>query len=505
MVLGCAAPLAAAAICAEADAITRNLAAPARTVDIRKDCGAKGDGVSNDTTAFQKAAARLQAAGGGRLVIPRGVYVVGEQGHEAGRYPYYQAKPVFRLDGVAGLRIEGQQGAVIRLAGGLHYGSFDRDTGEPYDPKAANTYKDGLFVDARYAAYPGNLIEVRGSTNVVIRDLELDGSSGRLVLGGLYGDTGRQLPASGLSLYNNARVLVERVHTHDHGLDGIIIGCGGLKAADAPTPHVLVGVVSEYNARQGLSWVGGKGLTAVGCRFNHTGKRAFQSAPGAGVDIEAEDSVCRDGVFRQCEFVNNAGCGVVADSGDGGYTRFENCTFWGTTGWALWNHKPGMVFEACRFYGSIVHAYGSTNAPALATRYTRCRFEDKPHPEFGVARFGLLVAHDGNADGVRFEQCEFVAHEVKSVWLAGSALLDGCSLTHANAQVANGDFQALFRGCELRNCRLSEAFPGGCTNRYYVLAQNVRVGVNVTVQGPLVRWENWSSGPTGLLSRVPAP
>ncbi len=498
-------PLLAAEKCAEADAIKRSLAKPATTIDLRKDCGAKGDGLGNDTAAFQKAAALLQAARGGRLVIPKGVYVVGEQVHEAGGYPYYKQKTIFQLDGVTGLIIEGKKGAVIRLANGLRYGSFDKETGEPFDPKAANAFKDGLFADARYATYPGNLFTINNSTNVVIRDLELDGNSRQLIVGGMYGDTGRQLPASGLCLYGNTGVLVERVNTHDQGLDGIMIGCAGLKATDAPNPHLLVDVVSEYNARQGLSWVGGRGLTAVACRFNHTGRRAFQSAPGAGVDIEAEDSVCRDGVFRRCEFVNNAGCGLVADSGDGGYTRFEDCTFWGTTGWATWNRKPGMVFEGCRFYGSIVHAYGSTNAPSLATRYTRCRFEDKPHPEFGVSRMGLLVTHDGNADNVRFERCELVAHAVKSVWLAGAAILDGCTFTHENAGAENHDFQALFRGCELRNCRFIDAFPAGCTNRYYVLAQNVKVGTNVVVQGPVVRWENWSAGPTGVVSRVGLP
>jgi hypothetical protein len=70
-----------------------------------------------------------------------------------------------------------------------------------------------------------------------------------------------------------------------------------MKATEAPAPHVLINITSEYNARQGLSWVGGKGLTVTNSKFNHTGRATFMSAPGAGVDIEAEESVCRDGMF----------------------------------------------------------------------------------------------------------------------------------------------------------------------------------------------------------------
>ena len=35
----------------------------------------------------------------------------------------------------------------------------------------------------------------------------------------------------------------------------------------------------------------------------------------------------------------------------------------GTTAWAMWNEKPGMIFEDCTFHGSIVHAYGSLDTP----------------------------------------------------------------------------------------------------------------------------------------------
>src|SRR5262245_54227725 len=47
-----------------------------------RDLGARGDGKTNDTSAFQKAADMLTSATGGVLVIPPGTYIVGRQKHE---------------------------------------------------------------------------------------------------------------------------------------------------------------------------------------------------------------------------------------------------------------------------------------------------------------------------------------------------------------------------------------------------------------------------------------
>jgi hypothetical protein len=483
----------------EAEMMLRGAAVSGPTLDIKKDCGAKGDGVSNDTEAFRSAAERFQKAGGGKLVLPGGVYIVGDQYHEQGQYPYYKHKSVFQLASVDGVIIEGRPGAVIRMRTGMRFGSFDKDTGEPYDPKGAGAFKNGLFVDQRYAVFPGDLISISDSRNVVLRDIELDGNSAQLVLGGMYGDTGRQLPASGLRLDGNSNVLVENIFTHHHGLDGLSIGYVRMKESDQPAPHALRNVTSEFNARQGLSWVGGRGLRAIDCKFNHTGRGAFGSAPGAGLDIEAEDSVCRDGTFIRCEFLNNAGCGVVAGSGDGGYTTFKDCTLWGTTAWALWNTKPGMKFESCKLYGSIVHAYASSNSPGLATQYTHCHFEDKEHPQYGVYRQGTVVTHDGNAANVRFEHCEIVANEVKGVWLVGGAILRDCRITHRNTHVADHDFQSLFRGGDIEDTCFLDEFPEHFTNQYYIVAEGVTVGTNVLVQGPCVRWKHWNLGKTGIL------
>jgi len=494
LALTCLSP--AGGVCAEGD---RAAASPYPRVDVRTDCGAAGDGVTNDTEAFQKAAARIQEAGGGTLVIPPGTYVVGRQNHVPGEYPYYRAEPIFRVKELKFLRIEGNQ-AKLRTASGLRFGSFDKDTGARYDPPAMP------FVDGKYAAYVGHMLDISESRYVTIQDVELDGNLGELVIGGPYGDTGRQLPACGIFLHNNRDVRLERIHSHHHALDGIMIGWYGLKESDPAAPHTLEDCVFEYNGRQGLSWIGGRGLTARRCKFNFTGRalnggRPFASAPGAGLDIEAEDSICRDGYFEDCEFVNNVGCGMVADSGDGGYAKFVRCLFRGVTSWSAWSAKPGLAFEDCTFHGSIVHAFGSDD-PALATRWTRCTFEDRPW-EDGRRPYGNFLAElNGNLKNVTFEACVFTADQRRSIWCSGPGFrMVDCIITHKYADVPNGDYQAVLRGGEMIGCRFKEEFPESVEARWPILVDGSRVGRGnpTVVDGPHVRWGG-SQGPVGAIT-----
>jgi hypothetical protein len=470
-------------------------------IDLQTDCGAVGNGEANDTLAFQKASSILQKAGGGTLIIPKGVYIVGRQNHTDGKYPYYQAEPIFKVEKLKFLRIEGNS-AVLRVAPGLHFGSFDKDNGKPYEsPKMP-------FVDNRYAAYVGNIIQISHSRNIYIHDLELDGNVGSLIIGGQYGDTGRQLPACGLFIYNCSDVRIERIHSHHNALDGIMIGWYHIKEDDPPTPHTLVDCIFEYNGRQGLSWIGGRGIRAYRCKFNLTGRalnngKPFVSAPGAGLDIEAEDSICRDGYFEECEFINNAGCGMVADSGDGGYSRFVRCVFWGISSWSAWSAKPGLLFEDCRFYGSIVHAYGSEN-PILATKWIRCVFEDRNFKN-GEKPYGKFLAElNGNLKNVTFDSCHFTANQRRSIWCSGEGFkMINCIFTHKFDGVPDGDYQAILRGGEIINCHFIEELPRDIESRWSIIVDGSRVSGDkpTIVDGPCVRWGS-SRGRIGEINPV---
>lgn len=462
----------------------------AKTFDVR-DFGAKGDGTTNDSAAFRAAAQALTEAGGGVLNIPKGVYIVGGQTHEDGKYPYYRAERVVDLKGLEGVIIDGH-GATLRLAPGLHYGSFDKTTGERIDPAMP-------FYDVDCHVLVGSMFYLLKCRNVIIRDLELDGNNGAMVLGGQWGDLGRQLEAYGLRLYGNTNVLVENIYTHHHGLDGIIAGWTGLKETDPSTPHLLRNIRSEYNGRQGLSWVGGRGMTVVNSQFNHTGRGGVASAPTSGLDIEAEDSVCRDGLFVHCEFINNGGCGVVADSGDGGYTRFVDCTLWGTTMFSAWTRKPGIRYEHCALFGSVVHGFGSPE-PEKATQYRNCLFEDREYPGAGVYRSAAVI-ECGGGDNILYENCTIRAKGTRTVWMDGAdtrEIFRGCTIING-FDTADHEFVSLLRGCRIENTRFLEIYPDAHAKAYYVATGSVDVGPGVTVSGPRVKWANWSWGVTGVI------
>jgi Endopolygalacturonase len=109
-------------------------------IDVKEDCGAKGDGITNDTDAFYKASQLIQQKGGGTLIIPEGTYIVGKQFQEAGQPRYYITAPIFEVKSVNGLLIEGNN-AILKMADGLRYGSFDNKTGEPYHPPKMPFYE----------------------------------------------------------------------------------------------------------------------------------------------------------------------------------------------------------------------------------------------------------------------------------------------------------------------------------------------------------------------------
>ena len=74
------------------------------SVNVQTDVGAKGDGLTNDTLAFQRAAARIQAAGCGELIIPPATYIVGDQIEKTNPNapgPYYQHQPIFEVENLS--------------------------------------------------------------------------------------------------------------------------------------------------------------------------------------------------------------------------------------------------------------------------------------------------------------------------------------------------------------------------------------------------------------------
>jgi len=411
--------------------------------------GAKGDGKTNDHDAFEKAAAFFNTRkGAGKLIISKGSYIVGKQLFTGGKNgkPAYDGADVFYISGVSNFAIEGQQGAKIKYTAGLKYGAFNPETGKPHE-------QSGYFVNWAYAAKIGHCIFIDKSEGVTISSIELDGTNQSVVLGGTYGDVGRQLPHYGIFIQNSRSIKVEKVNLHHFALDGI---CVANVATNQKDDIQFSDSRFEYNSRQGFSWIGGNDLKVTNCKFNHTGQGKFNSPPGAGVDIEAEYGPIRNGIFENCEFANNKGCALVADSGDSGNCSFKNCTFWGVENWSIWITKPAYTFTGCKIYGSIVHGYDSPNDKD-ATKYINCHFEDKPYK--GIEPYGGFLIESNNMRRVAFTNCTLVANKKKLFWIFAPTSykpeekyqLTNCTVICKTSYGPN-DFAAILRGVRYKNC-----------------------------------------------------
>jgi hypothetical protein len=438
--------------------------------------GAKGDGVANDSAAFKALADAVNANGGGTVRFRRTTYLVGAQQRSIGRGGWaYTPADLLDFRGCSKpLIIEGN-GATIRCAPGLRYGTFDRLRGTP-------TKHNQPYYEQHELATPyRQMILVADCTGpVVVSDLELDGNLPNLRIGGPFGDTGWQIPAFGLSLTNNrGSERVSSVYTHHHGLDGLYID--GLDRWVSPRPERLISNVrSEYNGRQGCSIVGGRGYAFRGCRFDHTGRSAVTSAPAAGVDIEAEGGKqIRDLSFTDCRFADNAGCGMVADVGDSEGATFTGCTFIGTTSWSAWPAKPRFRFHSCTFVGSAVNAYPHKD-PQLAAQFHECRFRDDPRlsPTGKVALNGKKehpIVDLGTSDNVLFSRCSFI-------------------LTHGG--LLPWSWRATYSNCTMQQRSPSVAFPKGKYLGYNRIDGRVDL-YNSKVLGTVV--VNGTPTPKGLL------
>jgi hypothetical protein len=381
-----------------------------------EDFGARGDNKTNDTAAFSALSNYANEQGGATIELAKGrTYIVGQQVRNAGRY-FISPLPILRFEKLRHpLRIVGN-GARLLAEPGLMFGVFDERSLQPLQLKQPNFRAQGIA-----APYDAMIWASECMAPIEIENLELDGNIGRMIIGGGYGDTGHQLPGSGIVLVDNRSAeIITEIYTHHHPLDGIIVN-GSEERLDRGR---FSRVRARHNGRQGVSLVGGKACDFLDCEFSHTGRSAVFSAPGAGVDIEAEGKRIRDITFQHCQFVANAGPGLLADQGDSEGIICTNCILVGTTSWSAWPNKPRIRFFQCGFVGAIANPFASAN-PSLATQFHRCEFRDDPSLAPGGAVFfndeagsGPIVDMGGSGGkNVLFSRCVFqLTHRGRLPW-----------------------------------------------------------------------------------------
>lgn len=424
--------------------------------------GAKGDGKSNDSAALAALAAAVNAAGGGTVRFRRAIYLVGGQ-TAAGRddaFYAFEPVPLLAFEGCsAPLVIEGN-GARLKCAPGLRYGVFDPAGGPRNHPMP--------YIGPGLASPYGYMLRAQDCTGPIeIADLELDGSLPDLVIGGQYGDTGWQIPASGLALVNNRGAeTVRNLYIHHHAQDGVCIDGIDGELSQRPQRRIA-NLRSEHNGRQGCSVVGGRGYVFESCRFSHTGRAGLASMPGAGVDIEAEGGkVNRDLSFIDCTFSDNVGCGMVADTGDSEGARFLRCSFIGTTSWSVWPAKPHFRFDRCTFAGAMAQVHGDDD-PDRAAQFFDCTLTDDPALSptgrlYGGTNTDRPLADLSAARNMLFSRCTFLArHDAVLPW----------------------SVEAIYADCRMEQRSSTYAFPRGT-----YLGKSVIDG-QVNISGSMIRGE----------------
>lgn len=359
-----------------------------------KDYGAVGDGVANDTNAFIAASAALNAAGGGTLYIPAGTYQVFSQtanpAPSSGSPYWVSAGNIIDLSNCNGVRIV-FDGANLIAASGLKYGSFNPLTGEVYNPTLP-------FTNAAYAAYPGDFIDLTSCTNVEIVNAKLNGNNTTYTLGGQWGDTGRQLPQTGIKCTNSSNVAIINADVSYCGLDGIY-------ATGTANQRINVSIdnaKSAYNGRQGISWTGGNGLTITNSAFTYTGAGGVASSPSAGIDIEDNGQGCYDGLFDNCEFFGNVGAEILTQ-GTSDRIKFNRCVIGASAATrGVWPASAGVLFTDCSIYGDITNT--------LNTQFRNCYITNKSYR--GVAQRARFI--DLTTSYATFNNCVIDSYDSSS-------------------------------------------------------------------------------------------
>jgi hypothetical protein len=366
-----------------------------------KDFGATGNGITNDSEAFSKAAKFFNARGGnGKLTIPSGTYLVGKQIRKAG---IFKGRHLLALKECNNLKIEAAANSKIVYKKAMRFGTFLPFSNKRY------TSKDKIVRKKEYLSTVGNCIYLIKCSNIQIDGLELDGSANDAIKGGRYGDKGIQAPYSGIGILDGTNISIKNSSITDFGLDGIYIST--TKGNFSQNNISIINTDCTYNGRQGLSIVGGSGIKVDNCKFSYTGKGKFRSNPMAGLDIEPNaGSRARNITIKNSEMIDNVGVGFISMNGDARNVKLKNCLIIGRKNWSSWVQKPDFTFTDCKFYGSIVHGYPAKNNMDR-TRYFNCYFSDTT-----FKTRGRYLAEISSGYNQIFDNCVFSAKSKKVIY-----------------------------------------------------------------------------------------
>jgi polygalacturonase len=330
-----------------------------RRIDVRGS-GARGDGMNDDTAAFQRAIDSLPEEGG-TVVVPAGDYLI---------------DPTRRVVLRSRMHLELDPGAVLVAK-----------------PNAA----DRAYV-----------LEVAR-----ISDVEISGGRIRGDRDGHLGTTGEW--GHGIAIYGARRVTVRDIQVSRCWGDGIAIGGKKEnktdKLADPSEDVVLANVVSTGNRRQALTIGHSRDVRVHDCRFSDTAG----TAPECGIDLEpdppwdvrrARIENCRidgnrgsgiqlfkrvhDVTIRGCTIENNHGYGVLAVQAAGGTIEDNDIRDNGYAGVVLRARTRDFRIGRNRFRGNSLRRRAGARRAKLPVR---------AHVRYAEDTSGITLAGNQFLDG----------------------------------------------------------------------------------------------------------
>lgn len=328
--------------------------------------------------ALALASAELNLNGGGGLQFRhRTTYMVGRQSGFGGYYTdgdgvrtqlAYAPDPIVYIWRATKPVIIQGNGARLKAAPGLRYGGFN--AAGPLDPYSSYATQAWPYV--------GMILAVYCTVPVLIENFHLDGSNDTIILGGDNNIDGRQLPASGIFAMNNtAPVIIRNIKSQRHCLDDITIGhAGTLNGTGDMIQLDGIDLLNSKSARQGISLIGGRGVSIRNFRVSQIGRGAFSSSPAAGMDLEPDaGGYLRDVTIENFWSCDNAGPALACDSGNTKGVRIKQATLIGTTAVAAYLGSKGISIEDSLIVGVIGSTCDTMDADD-GLRLTRVRLED---------------------------------------------------------------------------------------------------------------------------------
>jgi hypothetical protein len=220
-----------------------------------KSTGAAGDGITDDTKAFQKAIDDAASKGGGAVIVPKGKYLV-------------DADTTIKIRSHITLKM---------------------------DPEAE-------LIAKPTASQRSYILMVLNATDVNITG------------GKIMGDRNAHLDTTGewgmgIAVYAGSNVNINGTKIYNCWGDGIVIGSKGAApyyATNASRNVTVKNVISDNNRRQGITVGKANGVVIDSCVFTNTNG----TKPMSGIDIEPDKDTAQNITITNSEFSYNKGNGV---------------------------------------------------------------------------------------------------------------------------------------------------------------------------------------------------